>query len=52
MVETYSYDSAGRLLQVRYGDGSAIKYSYDANGSILAVEILPGNTIFEDGFEQ
>lgn len=52
VIESYSYDSAGRLLQVRYGDGPAINYSYDANGNILSVRVLPGDRMFEDGFEQ
>ena len=52
VVETYSYDSAGRLLQVSYGDGPSIKYSYDANGNILSVMVLAGDEMFKDGFEQ
>ena len=51
-VEIYSYDSAGRLLQVSYGNGPAISYSYDANGNIVSVEVVAGDEMFKDGFEQ
>ena len=49
--ETYSYDDAGRLTQVSYGDGSSIGYSYDANGNILGVVVTGSETVFLDGFE-
>ena len=49
--ENYSYDNAGRLTRVNYGDGSSIEYSYDANGSILSVTVMGGETVFQDGFE-
>lgn len=32
---TYSYDAAGRLVEVAYGDGATIAYSYDAAGNLL-----------------
>ena len=31
---SYSYDDAGRLMQVDYGEGS-IAYAYDSNGNLL-----------------
>ena len=30
----YSYDSAGRLIKVDYGNGSVIIYNYDNNGNL------------------
>ena len=50
--ETYTYDSAGRLTQVTYGDGSSIRYFYDKNGNILSVQTADNDIIFSDGFEQ
>lgn len=37
---TYSYDAAGRLTQVDFGDGTAIRYTYDAAGNIVSQEVL------------
>jgi YD repeat-containing protein len=51
-TETYSYDAAGRLIQVTYGDGYRINYSYDNNGNILSKTITRGGPVFSDGFEQ
>jgi RHS repeat-associated protein len=34
----YSYDAAGRLIKVDYGDGRTITYSYDAAGNLLKRE--------------
>lgn len=40
---TYSYDDAGRLVGVDYGDGQSITYTYDAAGNLLSREIVaPG----------
>lgn len=38
-TESYSYDRAGRLTQVVYGDGSTIQYNYDNNGNILSIQV-------------
>jgi YD repeat-containing protein len=51
-TETYSYDAAGRLIQVTYRDGYRINYSYDENGNILSKVISRGGPVFSDGFEQ
>jgi len=32
----YTYDDAGRLTQVDYGNGQAITYTYDAAGNLLS----------------
>jgi RHS repeat-associated protein len=34
----YSYDAAGRLIKVDYGDGRTISYTYDAAGNLLKRE--------------
>lgn len=51
-AESYTYDQAGRLIQVVYDDGSVITYTYDANGNLLerVIGTLPED-IFADGFE-
>jgi YD repeat-containing protein len=33
---TYTYDAAGRITGVDYGNGSTITYTYDSNGNLLA----------------
>ncbi len=35
---TYTYDDAGRLIKVDYGDGKSISYTYDNNGNLLERE--------------
>lgn len=35
----YSYDQAGRLSAVDYGNGTVISYTYDAGGNLLSREI-------------
>jgi len=30
----YTYDDAGRLVRVAYGDGTVIAYTYDAAGNL------------------
>jgi uncharacterized protein (TIGR03437 family) len=32
----YSYDSAGRLIKVDYGNGSVVNYTYDKAGNLLS----------------
>lgn len=32
---TYTYDEAGRLVGVDYGNGATIAYTYDAGGNLL-----------------
>ena len=34
-VVSYSYDDAGRLTAVDYGEGKNIRYSYDPGGNLL-----------------
>ena len=35
----YTYDDAGRLVSVDYGDGMRITYTYDAAGNMLRREV-------------
>lgn len=49
--QSYTYDSAGRLTQVTYGDGYTLNYSYDANGNILSIVVAKKEKLFFDGFE-
>ena len=39
---TYSYDAAGRLTKVDYGNGSVISYSYDLAGNLLGRTVAAG----------
>lgn len=32
---TYTYDTAGRVARVDYGNGKGFVYTYDANGNLL-----------------
>ena len=49
--QSYTYDSAGRLIQVNYGDGTILKYTYDPNGNILSTKTSRQDGIFRDSFE-
>jgi YD repeat-containing protein len=35
-TKKYTYDAAGRLLRVDYGNGKGFNYRYDANGNLLS----------------
>lgn len=35
----YTYDEAGRVTSVDYGNGTVVTYTYDAGGNLLAREI-------------
>ena len=51
---TYSYDAAGRLTAVDYGNGASINYSYDNNGNLLLRQSqakVDDDLIFANGFE-
>ena len=37
--ETYSYDRAGRLIEVHYPNGSIVRYSYDKAGNRLSTTV-------------
>ena len=37
---TYTYDDAGRLVGVDYGEGNRTNYTYDAAGNLLQREVL------------
>src|SRR6267143_5600376 len=41
----FSYDEAGRLLEVTAPDGEAARYVYDPAGNILAIERYPAGTL-------
>jgi YD repeat-containing protein len=44
---TYTYDDAGRLVRVRYGNGASITYVYDAAGNLLSQQsTAPGDLWF------
>lgn len=36
----YTYDAAGRLTSVDFGDGTSLRYTYDAAGNILSQEVI------------
>ena len=38
----YTYDGAGRLVQVDYGNGKRITYTYDKAGNLLRREVVGG----------
>jgi len=40
----YTYDSLNRLVQVRYDDGTTVKYTYDAMGNRLTQEVIPNQS--------
>jgi len=35
----YSYDDAGRLIKVDYGNGQSISYTYDKAGNLLSRQV-------------
>lgn len=41
---TYTYDEAGRLSRVDYGNGKTITYAYDKSGNLLTRVIAAGST--------
>lgn len=43
---TYTYDGAGRLVEVVYGDGTTLAYTYDAAGNLLARTVTRGFEIY------
>ncbi|MBM3189057.1 MAG: hypothetical protein FJZ90_10090 [Chloroflexi bacterium] len=40
LVVSYTYDAAGRLVQVDYGGGRRVAYTYDQAGNLLRREVL------------
>ncbi len=36
---TYTYDDAGRLIKVVYGEGDSIEYTYDNAGNLLQRQV-------------
>ncbi|RLF31330.1 MAG: hypothetical protein DRN07_07415 [Thermoplasmata archaeon] len=38
----YTYDDAGRLVSVDYGDGMRITYTYDTAGNMLRRKVAGG----------
>jgi YD repeat-containing protein len=44
----YAYDELNRLIQVRYDDGTIVKYTYDAMGNRLTQEIIPNQHKIRD----
>ena len=47
---TYSYDSAGRLIKVDYGNGKTIEYTYDRAGNLLKREMKDGQAPWEGAY--
>ena len=39
MTINYTYDAAGRLIQVDYANGVSIKYTYDKAGNLLSRQV-------------
>ena len=39
-TKKYTYDAAGRLVRVDYGNGKGFTYRYDANGNLLSRQPL------------
>jgi YD repeat-containing protein len=39
-TKKYTYDAAGRLVRVDYGNGKGFVYRYDANGNLLSRQPL------------
>jgi YD repeat-containing protein len=42
----YTYDGAGRLVRVEYGDGPSIIYHYDAAGNLLRRQVVHAQWIY------
>ena len=42
---TYTYDDAGRLIEVAYNNGMKIEYVYDNNGNLLNRMVIEGTPI-------
>jgi uncharacterized protein (TIGR03437 family) len=40
----YTYDAAGRLIKVDYGNGSTITYTYDKSGNLLTRSVQSGSS--------
>ncbi len=40
VVEQYTYDAAGRLTQVAYGEARVVRYVYDPAGNVLQQEVV------------
>ncbi|MDQ6704751.1 MAG: RHS repeat protein [Acidobacteriota bacterium] len=41
----YSYDGAGRLAKVDYGNGKSIAYTYDKAGNLLSRTAISGGSL-------
>lgn len=39
----YSYDALNRLIEVKYDNGTIVKYTYDAMGNRLTKEVIPSD---------
>jgi len=50
-IATYTYDSNGRLLEVDYPDGSALKYHYDSSNNILDVKDVTNKVIEQHTYD-
>ena len=46
-VVRYSYDNAGRLIRVQYGDARIITYQYDPSGNLLRRTLSGGEPVTE-----
>lgn len=51
-VVTYSYDDAGRLTKVDYGNGSTITYTYDSAGNLVSKTVTGGSKAQTKGKDQ
>jgi YD repeat-containing protein len=43
-IVNYSYDDAGRLTKVDYGNGQSISYTYDKAGNLLSRQVSSADT--------
>ncbi len=48
----YTYDSLGRVSEVKYADGSVLNYTYDKNGNIKTVVVTHPQSVTEKTTEE
>ena len=48
-MESYTYDTIGRLTDVSYANGGSLHYTYDANGNVLSIVTSLATAVEESG---